>query len=258
MDLLNAYSSSDDEDDEPKTKKIRKENILPVPSAIHTMFEGKDVHNREVPKDDPTQHQNRIRCFPHVRGNWATCVFVELKPYLLQDLRTVQEKLHQNLGDPNVKIQPDLHLSVSRVVTFQLHWIELFLRKITSEIKLKVRKFPLYWEPELKVFVNDDKTRTFVGICVRNDAMLKEMVKILDKELVELKLQPFYDPPVFHVSLLWALGNREKELSDQLSVMNQVLKGCVDDGTLEDGGYSQTVDRAICKTGNKTFFIDLG
>merc|ERR1719376_663386 len=131
------------------------------------MFEGKDVHNNKLPVDDPTKHQNRTRSFAHVRGNWATCMFADLKPYLIDDLRTLQAKLHRVFTDDKddqkiaVKIQPDLHMSVSRTVTLQLHWIELFLRKVDADIRLKVSKFCLFWRPELRVFVNDDRTRTF-------------------------------------------------------------------------------------------------
>ena len=268
--MLCEYSdSSDDECDDddlkpPTEKKARLVEKLPVPSQIQSMFDNKDVHNNRVPADDPLKHEHRVRRFPHVRGNWATVLFAELKHHLIEDLRTLQNKLFEALErsrekeeDLAVKICTELHLSVSRTVAFQLQWIELFLRKVTKEIRLKVSKFSLYWLPELKIFLNDDKSRTFVGLCVRNDSELRKVVKIIDAELEELNLEPFYDPPHFHVSLLWCLGDKEEELSGKLADMNKALSVCMEDGTLEDGGYSQTVDRIICKSGNKTFYVGI-
>jgi len=264
MDLLCEYSDSSENEcdnvEPPTVKKARHGEKLPVPTQIQSMFNSQDVHNNILPADEPCKHQNRVRRFPHVRGNWATCLFAELKPHLIEDLRTLQNKLFKALEsseDLEVKISPELHMSVSRTVTFQLQWIELFLRKITKEIGLKISRFSLYWLPELKIFLNDDKTRTFVGLCVRNDGELRKVVNIIDKELEELKLEPFYNPPHFHVSLLWCLGNKEQELTGKLACLNEALSKCMEDGTLEDGGYSQTVHRIVCKTGNKTFHVDI-
>ena len=136
MDLLGQYGSDSEEDTahdelEPcKSKKAR----LPVPSQIQDMFKEKDEPEKEDRKRKQADHQDRIRTFPHARGNWATCLFAELKRPLLDDLAALQLRLHLAAKDETVKIQPELHLSLSRTVAFPLHWIELFLRKITKEI----------------------------------------------------------------------------------------------------------------------------
>merc|ERR1711994_745017 len=76
------------------------------------------------------------------------------------------------------------HLSLSRTVTFPIHWIEPFLQRMSKEVGLKVpSRFPLFWSQELQVFVNDEKTRTFVGLCIEHsDSPLKKIVEIIDKE----------------------------------------------------------------------------
>jgi len=257
MDLLGQYGSDSEEDEHQpcKSKKAR----LPVPAQIQDMFREKDEPEKEDSrKRKQADHQDRIRTFPHARGNWATCLFAELKRPLLDDLAALQSRLHLAAKDETVKIQPELHLSLSRTVAFPLHWIELFLRKITKEIGSKIpNDIPLFWSPDLRVFVNDEKTRTFIGLCVFNDATLKRIVEIIDKEFAELKLPSFYDPPVFHVSLLWTLGDRQEDMAKLLPELNKVVAEAIEDGTLEqDGGYSQTVDRVVCKSGNKTFYVD--
>jgi len=284
MDLLCQYSGSDldadkDDEDEPppaKAKKMeekRPSNLLPVPEQIQTMFCSK-------PDGSPTpasakkrsfhqplfrrqkkgaDYQGRVRSFAHAHGNWATCIFAELKRPLLEDLAVLQTRLHQAANSDDIKIQPELHLSLSRTVTFPIHWIEPFLQRMSKEVGLKVpSRFPLFWSQELQVFVNDEKTRTFVGLCIEHsDSPLKKIVEIIDKEFAELKLPPFYDPPKFHVSLLWTLGDKEDELMRVLPDLNRIVEQCFNDGTLDDGdGFGQSVERIICKSGDKKYLID--
>ena len=85
---------------------------------------------------------------------------------------------------------------------------------------------------------------------------LKSIVEIMDREFSDLKLPVFYDPPVFHVSLLWTLGDKEPEMRRLVTDLNKVVKEAIEDGTLEnEGGFTQRVDRVVCKSGNKTFHI---
>lgn len=252
--LLEEYDSTDEEPEtETKIPKIDKVDKLPVPVEITTLYTN--AKGRKEHQDVPSLHQNRKRSFPHVIGNWATCLFVDLKPYLIEDLRSVQQRLHVALNDHEVKIETNLHLSVSKVVTFQHHWIDTFLVRFRKEVGLRIKRFSLYWQPELKVFVNEEKTRTFIGLCVRSDSELRNITKLIDAEFEELNLAPFYDPPIYHVSLLWTLGDRESDLQEKLPELNAVLGKCIEDGTLEEGGFSQSVERILCKTGHKTHII---
>ena len=141
MDLVCQYGTdSDEEDTSPSDELPAKKMRLPVPTQIQAMFKenagssdegGGETKKRKRAVD---RHQDRIRSFPHVRGNWATCLLAELKRPLLDDLAVLQERLYQAANNDTIKIQPEIHLSLSRTVAFPLHWIELFLRKITKEI----------------------------------------------------------------------------------------------------------------------------
>ena len=152
----------------------------------------------------PADYQGRVRSFAHAHGNWATCIFAELKRPLLEDLAVLQTRLHQAANSDDIKIQPELHLSLSRTVTFPIHWIEPFLQRMSKEVGLKVpSRFPLFWSQELQVFVNDEKTRTFVGLCIEHsDSPLKKIVEIIDKEFASVVTGTFlvYVLPFFHES----------------------------------------------------------
>jgi len=255
MELLCDYgSSSGSENEEPEPPKKAK-RLPSVPNQIQDMFKEK-VDKRETESREEV-HQGRIRTFAHARGNWATCLFAELKRPLVEDLTTLATRLHLAADNVSVKIQPDLHLSLSRTVAFPSHWMDSFIRKISKDIGTKVSGgFPLFWDPELSVFVNDERTRTFVGLRVTADAHLRSIVEIIDREFSDLKLPVFYVPPAFHVSLLWTLGDKEPEMRRLVTDLNKVVKEAIEDGTLEnEGGFTQRVDRVVCKSGNKTFHI---
>merc|ERR1719495_829325 len=165
MEFLCQYGSgseSENEDrPEPDPKKAKR--LPSVPNQIQNMFKEKE-DNQANQSDNSALHQGRIRSFAHARGNWATTLFADLKRSLLEDLTTLATRLHLAADNVSVKIQPDVHLSLSKTVAFPAHWMDTFIKKVTKDIGAKVAGgFPLFWSPELSVFVNDDRTRSFVG-----------------------------------------------------------------------------------------------
>ena len=68
LSLLTQYSSSDEEnegnEDNCKRRKIE------LPSSIKSLFQDK------AKEDNPADHQGRTRSFPHVRGNWASYIYI--------------------------------------------------------------------------------------------------------------------------------------------------------------------------------------
>ena len=59
--------------------------LLPLPDDIKNLYKEKE----NLVVDDPTQHDGRIRSFPHLEGNWATHVFIEGKYDLVEFLELV-------------------------------------------------------------------------------------------------------------------------------------------------------------------------
>ena len=236
--LLAAYdedSSESDYEEKQPTKKIKLQNPL------------KDIKIGEEPTeeviDDPSLHDHRIRSFPHVRGNWATYAFIKTDidwSHLQTKLKTCLER--QGIDAKDIK---DPHLSVSKVVTLQYHWIQPFTQTIQDKLKSRLVPFKLSIGPGIKVLVNEDFTRTFITIEVQSNKYLNEVVKCCDETLVEYDKDTFYDPPEFHVSLLWTLGD-QKSLID-----TKALEKCVQDIEAVE------VDFVHCKIGNKHFSLKL-
>ena len=54
--------------------------LLNVPSSIQTMYLETEKRLNAPPDSslDANQHDERIRSFPHTRGNWATTVFIKV------------------------------------------------------------------------------------------------------------------------------------------------------------------------------------
>ena len=51
-----------------------------VPSSIKSMYSDIDrlLNEPTTSSHDPRNHLNKIRSFPHVRGNWASSVFIKV------------------------------------------------------------------------------------------------------------------------------------------------------------------------------------
>ncbi|XP_055908181.1 U6 snRNA phosphodiesterase 1 [Eupeodes corollae] len=254
MALVNYSSSSDDEienDDqppEPKIMKINTEKKLPLPSAISSM--NKLINT--TPVDDPSKHGGRLRSFEHERGNWATLVFIPVELDIMNELQA----MIQNFFKTTIKLQKseNIHLSLTKTVILRHHWIQLFVKSI-HETLASSENFFLDFQ-SLNVYVNEDKTRTFIGLTVGDiyfDKLHKLMLK-MDNLMNEFHLNTFYKNPSFHASILWCLGNKESLIKDKLPQLNASL--CQMRSTSLDDFHIR-VNQIQCKTGNKSYNFEL-
>ena len=97
----------------------------------------------------------------------------------------------------------------------------------------------------IKVLVNEDFTRTFITVQVRSHKYLNEVVKCCDETLEAYNKETFYEPPEFHVSLLWALGNQKSVID--VKALEEVLEN-ID---------SIQVDFVHCKIGKRIYSLNL-
>ena len=95
--------------------------------------------------DDPSLHDNRIRSFPHVRGNWASYIFIDPKNEI--DFGPLQSSILKFLAENHSSLECKTingpHLSVSRVFTLQFHWISSFVQELQTKLKNDVKPFNL-------------------------------------------------------------------------------------------------------------------
>ncbi|KAH8326684.1 hypothetical protein KR067_011935 [Drosophila pandora] len=173
--------------------------------------------------DDPAQHGGRIRSFKHERGNWATYIYVPAGA-CAEQLEDFQAEAIAKLA-PQVELTANesLHLSLSRTVVLQHHQIDEFSRSLKTALH-SCTGFSASLNG-LRIYTNDESTRTFVA--VQLDAAFRDKASTLlnpiDSVMLEYRLPPFYDPPSFHVSLLWCVGDQTKVLTEKLEELQELL-----------------------------------
>lgn len=187
--------------------------------------------------------QQRVRSFPHEAGNWAT--FIAIPVSQPTELNEFLEKLLLEFPTVSLTKVDDFHISLTRVLVLRHHWISGFIDSV-REIVAGTTVFPITMQG-LSVYLNDDKTRTFVAIEVKSGRnYLDHAVNQLDKCLSEYGLPKFYEDRSFHMSLLWGLG----DLTHDLRNFIKQNKGFC------DFVLPVSVKNCFCKTGNKLFSFE--
>lgn len=223
--------------------RISKTDI-PLPQSINAMFLDK---KDEMIHDDPSLHNGRIRSFGHDKNNWASYVYIDLQDCDLDDVKDFIVR--------EIDLEPieHHHLSLSRVVSLRHHWIDPLSSTLKATIQ-REKSFHLALD-KLQVYVNDEKTRTFVGIEAQVGVReLQNLTTCVDKCFADYNLAPFYNPPSFHVSLGWCLGDKSALIRGMLQKLELKLVDVLD----EDGATGTLHVKDIhCKIGNKIFQFKL-
>ncbi|XP_072520411.1 U6 snRNA phosphodiesterase 1 isoform X2 [Salminus brasiliensis] len=210
-----------------------------------------DTEERHV--DDCLEHGGRQRSFQHERGNWATYVYLPYEPEdvfleLLDGLR-VSAAAH----GVSLTLAGEFHVSVSKTVVLRHHWIQPVVQSLRAGLA-PCRSFVCLAD-KLKVYSNDEKTRTFLGMEISiGCTQLLEIVKRVDATMEEFNLSTFYKDPSFHVSLAWCVGDLTEKLQGAcLSELQSLVDGH------EDGPFQIRLSckELRCKTGNKVFLFPL-
>eukprot|EP00301_Raphidiophrys_heterophryoidea_P024135 c7737_g1_i1.p1 GENE.c7737_g1_i1~~c7737_g1_i1.p1 ORF type:complete len:278 (-),score=60.86 c7737_g1_i1:525-1358(-) len=197
--------------------------------------------------DDPEKHGGRARIFPHIEGNYATHVFIPLdpSPALEAGIRDVLGHVGAHHGELVRILPPDpIHISLTRTFALRKHQIDPFVRLVRDAVAL----IPVF-SSELstaKYFHNDSNTRSFVSLCVcrtisnhdnsiynitnanTNDnakhySLLVELIHRLDGALSRFEKPAFYEDPIPHASVAWAVGVAPENIRDlSLTLANPV------------------------------------
>ncbi|XP_052902370.1 U6 snRNA phosphodiesterase 1 [Anopheles moucheti] len=229
---------------------ISKEVMLPSP-----VLQFHDTNNTAPHVEDTNKHQGRTRSFPHERGIWASYVFIDYSDAdgwieLQNECKTL---LNTTATLDFVAIER-MHLSLTKTFTIRHHNISPFVENLREQL-VGHRRFRLEFSG-LEVYVNEERTRTFVGVRVAEESYspLNELVASVDECLAEYKLPLFYVDRSFHVSILWCLGDRESEVRKELPAISTMFERVYEE---EYCDISQQVKKLWFKCGNKMFNFDL-
>ncbi|XP_005388562.2 PREDICTED: U6 snRNA phosphodiesterase isoform X2 [Chinchilla lanigera] len=259
---LVGYSSSDSEDEaEPAVagrtrpgsggrcggqSPLPRERF-PVPDSVLNMFPD------DRPEEDSAKHGGRVRTFPHERGNWATHVYVPYEareefPDLLDVLLP-----HAQTYVPRLVRMEAFHLSLSQSVVLRHHWILPFMQALKDRVA-SFERF-LFTANRVKIYTNQEKTRTFVGLEVTSGhAQFLDLVSEVDRVMEEFDLTTFYQDPSFHISLAWCVGDACLQLEGRCV---QELQEIMDEFEDSEMLLRVQANQVRCKSGNKFFSMPL-
>jgi len=263
MDFIANYGNSDSEDDaDPRSasgvsikrpldnqsdRPLKKPPTHPITGRLPAPFTDLKTSNEH--QDEPALHNNRVRSFPHERGNWATFVHLSwnISPKLIDNINSILLRCQEN--NVNLTVSDDFHISLTRTVVLRHHWIEGFNSSVRKQME-DISSFSLYLQ-DLAVFVNEERTRTFLAfqLC-DNSNTLNCLVQQLNSILQEYQLQTFYEKPSHHMSFAWCIGDRKQELDYIISNYNATCSLITD---RDDCQFTEV----ICKTGNLKFSYPL-
>lgn len=256
MDMICDYASEEEKDERKENRSCQCAHELP--SADQLLECG--VKKPKNGGDGTDVHQGRVRSFPHVEGNYATLVYVnvplpsEFKNPLEKILRNLKEKMpdvqpilssHKNAVtssdylsqlESDTMVQQEYHLSLSRPAPVVFNQIEFIKDSLRHNLR-RLEPFVICIENSLEIFVNEEKTRTFLALKVRGESLkpqlsaaqqpvthfnlkpkhaksnpIKRAIEATSKSLVLHGMKPYYQNPRPHISVAWLLGDRSKEL----------------------------------------------
>ncbi|KAK9893000.1 hypothetical protein WA026_023213 [Henosepilachna vigintioctopunctata] len=259
LQLLAEYGddgqSSDDDVPGPRvsTKRTFKEDTfntsasrLLVPDSI------KKLKVNQAWIDVPADHQGRLRTFEHERGNWATFAYINYEGH--EGIRHLIESIINSVPVVSMNEVDDFHISLTKTVILKHHWIFPFVNSLKEKIIHHKRFVAAFGD--LKVYCNEEKSRTFIGLEIVNGYnRLLSLVKDFDNCLAEFQLPQFYDDPSFHMSILWCVGDMEAKLNEYMPLLNKRLHDIMEDYLNEN--WCVLANCIYCKSGNKMFQFPL-
>lgn len=199
------------------------------------------------------------RTISHRQGHWAGHIMIPVKSFspsfICGSIQEFQHKL-QHHGYSGIVVEHDeTHLSLSKHFSLQISNLEPFVRHLKKRLE-KERPTKLYVNTSGNILVNDERTRSFWGWNVQANTGLRRILSHIDSVLQQYNQPPYYENPIFHISLasiaenVGHLNNSNIEMPDQSESDST--------HTSDDECYANdntiVVDRVVCKFGNKKTF----
>lgn len=205
-----------------------------LPCAVTCL---KDARNTQ-------DHEGRTRSFPHVEGDFATHVYVEVsvpseaEPMLQQAYRRIQSAFL------DLRWIEDRHVSCSRTVSVRSTQKES-LRRALSHALRRTKSFVCSFDG-WDVYVNDERTRTFFVLKMRfGKERFLDVIRAVDQAFRLHGLETYYTDPVPHLSVYWCLGDVVAVARERLRLLSTAQE------------WSVPVQRVACKIGSHKQVISL-
>ena len=198
-----------------------------------------------------------VRTIPHKRGRWSGHVFcpfpnVDDDAIVQSSITKFQNRL-ERAGFSGVMVQhEELHFSLSRHLSFQIGSIESFMKQLATRVSAE-RSTRLLVDTTGVLLVNDEKTRSFYGWRVCPNITIHRILRHVNEVLKSYNQPPYYDPPIFHISLASVAGDISKLWQESEDIRK-------DDNEEEDqyGTTFTSVQKICCTFGTtKKYTIDL-
>ncbi|CAG8605849.1 14073_t:CDS:2 [Cetraspora pellucida] len=249
------------------TPKVKTKKLPPLPLEFLELYQDERRKNYTKHIEDPLSHQGRTRAKPHVEGNWATHVYMEV--VIPEDFKSLLRKMKScaqnaaretsfkffendmisSVDSQKIVNDSKLHISLSRPLFLKYFQIEKFWENLRKGFENK-KRFSLSFS-EISHFTNDDKTRSFLALEVGGGVNeLKILLEHVNKVAKDFRQNEFYENPRFHASVLWSLGDKPIYESLRDTVINSGFEDIIRD-------YVFIINKMVCKIGNKTFFVEL-
>lgn len=251
MEALQCYGSSSDEDVEDENdardspakrfKSAASESSLPLPPPPPPEL-LKAFPDAASTKWTCGDHGGRVRSFPHVAGNYALHVYVpvtlpastqtKLAPYLQKavslfpGLKTMDDDdLSASVKSKHgIKLTTEFHISLGLTVPIRIHQADTMVHMLRRKFQGQKQFWIEFscWE----VFVNDDKTRSFLSLEVLTTGFseIKKQVTLVNDVYRLHGLPSFYPNPRPHISLAWALGDVMGALASVAQDLNAMAR----------------------------------
>ncbi|XP_078445796.1 U6 snRNA phosphodiesterase-like protein [Wolffia australiana] len=233
MEALKAsYGSDSDSDDATVSSKesdrLSSGNVHKVVQITPLPPPPVDLLNLPASIDYSSFQASRVRSFPHVEGYYALHVFIPviIPAVVRKDISTFVARIASTIPnlftiDLDIPLENqtfeqmlgiEFHISLGRTVPIKVHQID----SVISMLLQRLQNQRQYWIEfsRWEVFVNDERTRTFLSLEVEGSG-LKEITRQVQavNDVYRLHgLPEFYKDPRPHISLVWALGDISVEL----------------------------------------------
>ncbi|KAK6135558.1 hypothetical protein DH2020_030666 [Rehmannia glutinosa] len=267
-------SSDSDSDSHPTHKPEPTQSPTPLPPPPLSLLHAP---NSSGTSDFSLQinNANRVRSFPHVEGNYALHVYIpvtipvtqrkEIGLFVKRVASVVRELHVVDIDIPLINLIKDeqkfdqvvlgreFHVSLGRTVPIRVHQRD----SMVAMLRQRLQSHRRYWIDfnKWEVFVNDERTRTFLSMEVTTGGLaeMKKQIEAVNEVYRLHNLPEFYKDPRPHISIAWAVG----DISDFLKrVIGEEMKRHNATGGLSQkriftcrfGGIS-------CKIGNRSYEI---